>query len=530
MKRLLILICICFEGLFMLHAQSLSSLQRSFKVLGYEPALNFQSSFEAKVFEEWQEKGVPDRFDLFVGIEPTVTDSLAAFARNEMEALYRELDFKGIRDKSLKRQVSMIRQGIRKRFLKSFRIQANPLKAFTEKTYSNFSACGLYALAFDHYGIPYQIWSDAILAAVVADPFGKDRGPIEIEPLDLTAFVPGFSQEEQLSYVKYLLFTGIVKQEDVTEKGHEELFYSYYLPEEDIFFHQLIGMLYLQAGMNDGIEKNIKRAIQQMEKAFLLRPSYAIKYQLYQLHLRNLSGSDYADWEEVQSLIRLFRLLPHAKVREGVVQSFVSITNEYLHKRDSLKYYEEIFQAFSTQMEDSILHKQLGYIYYQERANRAARNGDYLDALDWIAKVDSFPIPEDMQKRITFYVGKQVALIKNCQDQSDFISTAIARYSFLKSQVSLANILIDCQLENIRELFSRGEMNEGAQSVESFKQLMLTQKGLMIDQQKAALAFYVGGSYYLENGDKAKAQQMLELGLSYAVGHPLLLELEEKLR
>lgn len=511
-------------------AQSLSSLQRAFKALGYEPALNYHSKFETKIYEEWQIKNEINRMDLLLAVDPEITESEVFSAKEKMQELYTELDAKGINEKPLKRQVNMIRQGLRKRFFKDFEIVATPLQTFKKGIYSNQTGCALHALAFDHYEVPYQIWSDALVATIVADPFGNFGPPIEISPLSLNAQLPFFDQEEQANYIKFLLASGIVKRKDVMQKGREELFYQYYLPQEDLLFHEFVGMIYLQQGVQDRVLKLYKRSVAQLEKAFLFRPSYAIKYQLYRSRISVLGNPTYGNWQEIQDLISLYKILPSADLREFMSKSFVWITAEYLIKRDSLSYYDQVFQALTNEIEDTILYKQLGYIYFQEKANRIARDGDYSGALQLLTKVDTMPIPKDMETRIAFYIGGRTSRTKDCESNAGFIEAQLATYPFLTARTDILALLLNCKLELMRQYIEKKNEDKSQAAFQEFNELLEKYENIMVDQNQAAATFTSAAMFYIEKGNKAEAKKMVELGMKFTTNHQPLMDLEKELK
>ncbi|RMG25204.1 MAG: hypothetical protein D6730_11285 [Bacteroidetes bacterium] len=514
MKYLLIICTFAALGLTQLQAQSLAQLKKAFTALGYEPALKYVSIYESDIYKKWADTTSLDRLGFLLAIDEKATDSLAKMARARMASFYTELEAKKIGEKSLRQQISLIRRLMRKRFLNSYHPAATPLEAFTQGLYSNFTACGLYALVFDHYGIPYQIWADAIQALVVADPFGQYGGPIEIE--EGGEFLQaGVNSQAQLHYLSFLVKAGVLKQEKVQSSKFDELFYKYYLPMEDLFFHELLGMLYLQSGMMYMRRRKPVQAAWQLEKAFLFRPSYAVKYRLYLARVQALQAATFGNWEEVQNLISAYQLLPGEEMQQLVLQAFVSMGRTYLHKKDSTAYYDQLFQALTTQLADSQLHKQLGLVYYQEKAQKEAQAGQYPAAIAWLKQVDSSLWQEDFKTRLAHYTGAYLATLTSCTDRLLFIQDQLDSFPFLHQRTDLMNILLNCQLEEATAHFRQGRPALGASLLAEFEKTYQAAEGSMLNEPQLEQAYLAAAQHYRQAGMPAKAKTYVEKGLKF---------------
>lgn len=511
-------------------AQAFGSLQASFRALGYEPALTYLNDYEAATYAAWQEGGQLDRQRMLLATDPSMTASKAADCMAKWQEVLQWLDDKGLEGRPLRKQVGLIRKRLRKRLLRAYAPAAQVSDAFADGTYSHLSGTALLALAFDHYGIPYQIWADAATAMVVADPFRKFGPPVEIEPGSQENPGRFFPVNQQVAYLQFLAYSGGIDPKTAHDRSVDEAFYDYYLPMEDLFFHELIGMIYLQQGMLGIRRQQFDRAAHQLEKAFLFRPSYAVKYQLYRTKLRAHQDATYADWAELQELMQLYQLLPGEELRGVVRQAFVTISAEYLLRRDSLDYYQEVYLGLTSQLEDSLLSRQLTAIYVQQRANHAAQQEQYEDALQWMAKLEMPDSIADVQMRVSLFMGKRLARLTSCEEREAFIDQQLKAFPFLVEQKDLARTAFSCKSELARKWTKQQAFGQARQKLEEALAFASPEDDFLLKQPTFVQALEEVLGHLLANGQAEAARKLMDRSLRAFDNHADLVRIKNALK
>jgi tetratricopeptide (TPR) repeat protein len=141
-----------------------------------------------------------------------------------------------------RRQVPFIFEAIHAKYFREY--QANPLFShiFGNGDYNCITASVLFALAFDHFDIPYRIIMIPDHVYLLAYPEGEGIIVETTNPLRGAHLAIG--SRERAHAVRQLVDMKLVTQQEVDQKGADQVFSQVYLSRETPTLLQLIGALY----------------------------------------------------------------------------------------------------------------------------------------------------------------------------------------------------------------------------------------------------------------------------------------------
>lgn len=393
-----------FGTLSTTYPQQLSRLYTAGSALGYMPELGFHSPFEESAFLEWEAEGEPKRLKLLLATDVGSNDAFGEKVEQAIGEAIQFLEAKDIYAKKPKAQVNMIKKEAKKRFLKTYDVSSGFSEIFAQKKYNYFTATALYSLLLDYFEIPYVIRADAFVAFLIAFPGSLDETSIAlIQPENIGMI----ETNAQYAYLGYLVNNNILKREKLVGQNvnSEEMFYQYYLPEESIYFHQLLGMIYMFKGLSANSVMNGELAVQNLEKAFILYPSLAMKYNLQTAHQINFSRINKNPKEASDSWPKLQKMGGTNELNETVAPLFVELTRKVVSGQLDSATYVYAYENLKLGSDSSLL-KDINQFYFKAMANLEARHTKYEGALAWLDRLEDSSINNATRNLIDLYIGK----------------------------------------------------------------------------------------------------------------------------
>ena len=204
--------------------------------------LIYHSSMEAAVFDCLAAGRECDLMMLAMATDPVMTNEAFEMHRagffQFLDSLKSDRNFR----RSPRRQVPFIFQSIHDKYFREY--QVNPLFShiFGNGDYNCITASVLYGLAFEHFNIPYRIIMIPDHVFLLAYPEGEGIIVETTNPLRGAHLAIG--SRERAYAVRQLVEMKLVTQEEVNQKGADQVFSQVYLSRETPSLLELIGALY----------------------------------------------------------------------------------------------------------------------------------------------------------------------------------------------------------------------------------------------------------------------------------------------
>ena len=458
MKRTLIVILVSISSQFcytFLHAQSLQMLRRSERVLGYTPAYTYHSEFEQALFTQWEQRVAPSSLALYMASDSFATSkSLQEIQKRLQEEIFSPLEDKKIKEKPENQQFNLIRNFVRKKYLKEYNLLADMEDLFTQQTFNNYTAVALYSLVLDHFEVPHEVWSNAIFVFL---KFPLDNRVPNIEPIDM-AYHPAPTLKQQSAYLEFLKVFNYIPNDSTRREGFQyvqDTYYQFFFPERKIYPHQLAGLLYYQKGkislnLTDipdtvkYVRNQFMYAQAQLEKAFLLYPDIAIQYGLYQGHVKAVGSGVMNVAGLIDHMVFSYQMEPQTFAEKKLEKTFQQITLQLFHQQRQDSLYEVMYQYWMDKLPDERGKEILNEVYFYEKARFFLSKKDYSSALGLFRRCSNWETNERIMP-VVMSVNKVMEDLPSCKAKLAFLEDQGAIFPFLMEVESIKQVIVECE-------------------------------------------------------------------------------------
>lgn len=510
MKNLLISFAFTLFSPLLMAADSVDSLKK--------PNLTYHSDFEKNKFEAYIVGKQFDTIGFLLAIDSSMTKTDAHQAVNDLSSFYKTIDTEGDKKKkNLKKFVDFLFTNIHAQFLKKYEENVVFNRIFQDGVYNCITASALYALVFEHYGIPYRIKELPTHIYIVVDPEGLS---IMIETTDPKGGYFAPSDKFKKNFVNELIESKVVTQTEVNTEGGQAIFEKHYYDNQNahITMTQLVALLYYNKALalND-VEKN-KAAFFELEKAYHLYPSDRIKSVL----LLNLSAElrkiddHYDNIENVKFYTKIFDYLEIATLRKAIATDFEHMSNEFLINNNKPDYYEQLYNILETAISDSATLSDIHFIYYAKKGQVAFLNAKYKPAVDFTAKCLTIN-PNNVPMK-TIFVNSIIQSFGHRRDYDKIIDELYVygnQYPFLFESDTYSRAIGHTLMGICANKCYNDEYSESLPYFERFEKLM-TEHPVTYDSDMVGGAYGEASSYCIRKLiDYEKARDWLNRGMKY---------------
>lgn len=356
MKNLMVLCLPLFMASYNCMAITTDSVKVTPNMIAYA------SDFEKKNFQQLHEKGVFDSIGFLFCLDTTTTDAKARELEKKLNDFFDSKLASAVNKKSPEKTLKNIFREIHDNLLTKYVRISHFEKLLDVGEYNCVTATALYAMAFDRFGIPYQLRSTTDHVYIIANP---GAGQTVIEATDPQNGVFQYSEPYKKQYVEMLMKQKMISKTEYNSTSIDALFQQHYLKSDTVGWRELISYHYYNNGIELTTEEKFEDAINQYMKALYLNPSQQVKYMLYLTLASTLNKHfDITDTTDLQRYFLMHRLVKDEGDLDFLYSKYAYAIDELCMRNEDLPLYEKISQQIFTNVSDSAFLAKTQQLYH----------------------------------------------------------------------------------------------------------------------------------------------------------------------
>ncbi len=485
--------------------------------------LLYFSDLESGSFRDFLD-GKPDYLAMIAAVNPNTSKRELELYRTWIVEIMEECRGKRFDKLSEARKIDRIQKFVSKALLLSYVYEADFEDLFRFGKYNYFTAAAIYAFVLDQFGIPYEIREVPTHLYILAFP--GDRN------IHLETTRPGqqyfmFDHETRSEFVKFLLDQGVVDDRTFRNTSTRDLFEQYYVARYGLSIREMIGMLYINSALDLMSQNRSQQAYAQLEKAFILYPSYKTQYLLLVELNRHLVGLDYHNLADLGYLIKASRLVDHGISRELLQGILSDLVYTILVREEDQEGFVYIYDYLMQYLGDEELKKKFNFLFFYEQGRMEFNQTRYGNALNYLESACRiYPEHEKAENLLTRALGGY-SLTVGPRPILEKIRLYDTTYSGIQEEGIYILVKIRTFLALSGESFQLHDAASGEKYMKEFESLMKANPEAEVDQILVGRTYSSAAIHYYRNGQIRQSRQMIEKGLEYA---PDNIELKLKLK
>ena len=213
-----------------------------------------------------------------------------------------------------------------------------------------------------------------------------------------------------------------------------------------------------------------------------------------------------------QWLLRFYGKEITNKDSEMLADEFKRITHLQLTTNSNFELYEQSYQLLKTQIKDTVLFKEMDFIYQYENGRVRLMTGKYEQAEPYLYRAYVLNSKNsDIRAMLNSLIIKKISKSSTNENGVEEIKKYIALYPFLSENEDVYVILCGTYTNSIYKAFANKEHIKGEKLMAEFEALT-AQKTLPSNlDDYVARAYSEGAFYYFRKGNTNKAKQILRI-------------------
>jgi len=446
---------------------------------------------------------------------PTVNERQFLYQR--VSQLFKELEGDKVAKKSTIKQISRIKNRLQRTYLLTYTTSAGLADAFHNGKYNDATAAVLSALAYEHFGIDYEVYVDHWETHLVVDPTGL---AIEVYQPRHEKHRDEMEASFRRDYLDLLRATIIDDLPNIGEKEVNELFERYYYASgKKLSFGQLSALLLYRQAQSAYRAKDYQKAIDVLELALQKeeRPAFLVLSKASELQLKAITAPDvegdintlFKQWAErpdnrylPAAILQHFDEKQRLLLAENKLGEAADLLGDYLQRAPSGN------KEWAKNLTDLQQYRLLCHYFTNGRMDLAQRLAESLFAED----------PEDETMR--FILGELVidALRRTRLTGSEFttaVELAASRYPFIRKQDRFADLLLRELAWKVRDRYEADDLHGGTDALHRFRQALID---IPIGDKRSLwtlTAFIAASNYHFRMEEFQQAREFVSEGLRY---------------
>ncbi len=466
--------------------------------------LIYFSEVEKDAFHEFF-KGEPDYLAMICALNPSTDERELKIYREWLDDVANIIRDKKFDKLSEEKKIEHITKYVSKTLLIQYQHAADFSELFRYGSFNYITAAAIYSFLLDRLGIPYEIHELPTHLYLMAYPETK-RIRFETSKPGHQYFMP--DHEIRTNFVDYLHKQGVIDTRTYQNNSIRDLFQQYYFAGYSLSIQNMIGMLYLNSAIELIVDEKNVDSYSQMEKAYILHPSYKSQYMLLLELNRYLLNMDYHNPLHLGYLIKASRLIDFGISRE-VVEDFLSdIVYTVLVKEEDRESFMYIYKYLMEFLRDKELKNEFSFLYLYESGRMEFNQNRYGKALDFFESAYQIkPDDEDVSELLTrslagYYLNVSPAIVLEKIQLFDSSYTAVTQEELYKV------VKIQTFLQLFGEAFQLQDGVTGERYMFKFEKLLSENPEAEIDQQLIGRSYSSAAIYYYRSGQVKKSRQV----------------------
>lgn len=338
--------------------------------------LEYASDFEQKQFDVLSKTGTFNPLLFLYCLDSTTTEASAGRFEQKLNTFFDD-KLGAAANKNSDKSIKIIFREIHDNLLNKYTLDSRFENVLDKGEYNCVTGSALYALAFEHYHIPYQLRSTTSHVYVIANP-----GPNQllIETTDPVGGAFNYSETYKKSYIDLLVKQKLISKEENSENSVENLFQKYFYTSDTINFKQLIGYHYYNNGINLLADEKFDQAVNQLKKAYYLNNNKQVSHVLYLALAGKISRSfSITNPQDIETYF-MFLKLGNESQASGLYNDYLAASQDLLVRQDDVPKFEAMSNTLFSMLEDSAELSRYKEHYYYSLAYVYITKKDYLNA------------------------------------------------------------------------------------------------------------------------------------------------------
>jgi len=298
------------------------------------------SDLERRSFHEFFD-GNPDYLLMITAINSSTDERELEIYRDWITDIIENIRRRKFEELNGEKKIDRIKKYVSQALLITYKHTANFDDLFKYGNYNYFTAASIYAFILDQLEIPYEIHELPTHINITAYP--------EDLQISFETSSPGsqyfmFDHQTRSDFVDFIHDQGVIDDRTYTNSSVRDLFEQYYFAGYLLTIREMIGMLYINSAVDLMAQDIDQKSYAQLEKAFILNPSYRSQYLL----LAELNGylieMEYNDPLYLGYLIKASKLIDYGVKRELLEGYLKDIINTVLVEKEDQEGFEYIYE------------------------------------------------------------------------------------------------------------------------------------------------------------------------------------------
>lgn len=487
--------------------------------------LTYHSDFEREMFAGFLSGSDADYMGLALATDHDYSPEAYQICRNVFYSRLDKISSDKNFQKNPKKQIGFVFDELHDEFLTLY--DENPLfsEIFSTGKFNCVTASVMFALAFDYLDIPYEIKLLPNHAYVLAYPQSESLIVETTNPLSGATI--NIDSREKYKSVQELIKLKLVLQEEVDEKGIDRMFSDYYLGVETLTLDQLIGALYLNAGLADLSEYDYKSAYGLITKSAFLWPKKTTIPILLLCATTILEQRNYHEPVTFRALADLEKFVFMGIPETAIAEEFL-IFIEGCMQRDDISGVDSVYTYLTNKIRNQKITDEISFYYYYDLAVYKYEQSSLDEAVENIGKALEYkPDDKNTRKMLVDILLERARSCKTLFESYDLIREYRVKYSALTDNEDFLRFNQAILLDIINVKYGKRDFKEAEQYRQEFEQTFppddsISGSVIVYLQQ----VYSVAAMYYFKENSIGKAKAVLQSGLKYA---PESYELQSKL-
>ncbi len=469
--------------------------------------MQFHSSFEKEALQEFiiHRK---DTFNLFLAIDPSISESEAKNYYNLFSCLFQDLEKLKLKDKPLNRQIRLIYTSVHERFLKKYKNEVFFPAIFRTGDYNCVTASILYALVYSKLGIPYKVMASPTHVYLVANP-GKESIVIETtNPLVEKAI---FANDYKQQYVNHLKASKLISDEDVRNKSTEEIYEASYTQVNESSFLNLIGFQYYNKAIFKAQEEDVDESYKLIQKAYYFYPDPQAKLLLQNVTTFKIASCSFEHLTDIDYLAQLSRLKNYSP--GAVTAIFNNIIVQNMQFSDKESFCDSIYSRLIPRISDKSLIEDVSFNYYLLMSQYNVKSDKMHYYIDKAVEIKNNH--RESNNILKLSIQQRIERIHDYSTKLDSIQRMQKRYNSSFADEVLLELELGVYLGQAEDYYLKRDIKRGEEMLNLFEGKCLH------PIEDAQLTFAIETAYqtailyYLRVNEQKKASELSDRGLKY---------------
>lgn len=488
----------------------------SYAVHAQLDSTDFTNKEEYRLFQAYDDN---QAFELLYLIDNNNTENKST----SKKAFYKFLDGlqSKIEGKNNKKTVKIVYETIHDNYFSKYVENPNFVDIFTKKEYNCVTASALYALAFNHLNIPFEIRELPTHVYLVVFP--KSDKII----LETTAAQGGYlhlNQRQIDQYKQYLISTKAI----TPAEANKDFFNNHILGDSIINLKQLIGIQYYNKALMYAEDESIELATPQIEKAYAFNPKDYAKSMVNYLVLKTIEINKKATPERLCKYMAKYHHYTKDRKQEtvGVATIFHSVVLEKIDQKEEHQSILQLNDCLKSKIKQDSIVKEMDVIAYQSLANYSYQSLNFDRALRHLQK-----IYDADKNNLDIYIKdcliRKYNNITNPYKGLDSLKHYERLFPFVANDEHILGYKAWCLLKVTYSHFELDEIDQGMLLLDQFRQTFKPETKVAYQEEMVGHFFGSISAYYFRKKDYKMAEQLLNEGLQYV---PYSIVLKKKLK